>query len=98
MSFLLKAQQIVEEMRCKHFGTQPISPTIEPLLWSSCGLMGDNKVYGYAWSIGGIPNLETNEARAFLKEASMRLTAEVIHDDGTRFVRVMAEVLLQERA
>jgi GMP synthase (glutamine-hydrolysing) len=67
----------------------------------SCGLMGDDRVYGYAWVIRGVVTREResyvtvgafNFSADFLHAAAMRLTNEVTMEDGRRFVRVFVEV------
>ena len=68
---------------------------------ASCGLMGDDRVYGYAWVIRGVTTHDRESyvtvsafefSPAFLQEAARRLTNEITMDDGTRFVRVFVEV------
>ena len=88
-----KAQHILNEITQKFYDEPYPFFTVEFLDLPSCGIMGDERVYGYAWNICGIPNLEDRRARRLLKEVGHRLTNEVISDDGIRFTRVMAEVL-----
>ena len=68
---------------------------------ASCGLMGDDRVYGYAWVIRGVTTRDRESyvtvgafefSQAFLQDAARRLTNEVTMPDGTRFVRVFVEV------
>jgi hypothetical protein len=86
--------EILSELVDKHFndGEKP-ELTLEPLLLPSCGLMGDNRVYGYAWSLSGIEDFDDERTKRLMKEASLRLTNEITHDDGTNFVRVFVEVI-----
>jgi hypothetical protein len=90
---LSRAQTILHELGMKYYGDAPPALTLEALYLPSCGLMGDKRIYGYAWNICGIVNMEAPPARHLLREAASRLTTEVRADDGTPFVRVFAEVM-----
>lgn len=87
-----KAQQIVQELAQKHFPQDTPVLSIEMLPLASCGLMGDNRVYGYAWAIHGVTGWDDARSKALLREAGLRLTNEVTAEDGTRFVRVFVSV------
>ncbi len=96
--------RILEELVRKHYPAPPQRPSqyylaLAPL--ASCGLMGDDRVYGYAWVLRGVTTRERESyvtvgafefSQAFLQEAALRLTNEVTMEDGTRFVRVFVEV------
>ena len=100
---LRKATRILEEIIRQHYPDPRQRPSqyyvaFAPL--ASCGLMGDDRVYGYAWIIRGVRTHERESyvtvsafpfSEAFLRDAAMRLTNEVTMDDGTRFVRVFVE-------
>lgn len=92
MNCLEKAQRILLETTSKHAMPIPHVYTVDPLLLPSCGLMGDDRVYGYAWVITGDWNYDDPRTYPFLHDISIRLTNEVVHEDGTRFVRVFAEI------
>lgn len=96
MNAVEQAQEIVNTLALIHLGPVPPVLLVEPLFLPSCGLMGDVRVYGYTWIIQGLPQMDTPPAKAFLKAAATRLTNEVRADDGTRFVRVFAEVTIPE--
>ncbi len=101
---LRQATRILEDLMRTHYPAPRQRPSqyyvaLAPL--ASCGLMGDDRVYGYAWVIRGVLTREresyvTVSAFAFspdfLREAALRLTNEVSMQDGTRFVRVFVEV------
>jgi GMP synthase (glutamine-hydrolysing) len=101
---LRQATRILEELMRKHYPDPWQRPAqyyvaLAPL--ASCGLMGDNRVYGYAWIIRGVMTRERESyvtvgafefSSAFLRDAALRLTNEVTMDDGTRFVRVFVEI------
>ena len=101
---LRRGTRIFEELVCRHYPEPRRRPTqyylaLAPL--ASCGLMGDDRVYGYAWVIRGVTTHDRESyvtvsafdfSAAFLKEAARRLTNEVALCDGTRFVRVFVEV------
>ena len=96
--------RILEELIRKHYPDPRQRPAqyylaLAPL--ASCGLMGDDRVYGYAWVLRGVSTRERESyvtvgafqfSYAFLQDAALRLTNEVTMDDGTRFVRVFVEV------
>ena len=96
--------RILEELVRKHYPHPQQRPAqyylaLAPL--ASCGLMGDERVYGYAWVIRGVSTRERESyvtvaafefSHPFLQEAALRLTNEVTLDNGTRFVRVLVEV------
>ena len=86
-----KSQEILEDLALQ-YKTGPLSAECIPL--ASCGLMGDSKVYGYAWGIKGIDRFDPETWQGILKEMGTRLTNEVLADDGTRFVRVFVEIPL----
>ena len=98
MTSLEKAQKILEESVKKHSLAQwkSIEYTVEPWLLPSCGLMGDNRVYGYAWIVTGNWHEDDDHTKAFFREIAVRLTNEIVHEDGTRFVRVFIEVCQEE--
>jgi GMP synthase (glutamine-hydrolysing) len=101
---LRQATRILEELMRQHYPDPRQRPSqyyvaFAPL--ASCGLMGDERVYGYAWIIRGVVTRERESyvtvsafpfSAAFLHDAAMRLTNEVTMDDGTRFVRVLVEI------
>lgn len=101
---LRRATEIFEAMVRRHYPTPQQRPSqyylaLAPL--ASCGLMGDDRVYGYAWVIRGVTTRARESyvtvgafefSQAFLQEAAQRLTTEVTMADGTRFVRVFVEV------
>jgi GMP synthase (glutamine-hydrolysing) len=101
---LRQATRILEELMRAHYPDPRRRPSqyyvaLAPL--ASCGLMGDDRVYGYAWVIRGVVTRERESyvtvgafefSAAFLRQAAMRLTNEVTMDDGTRFVRVFVEI------
>jgi GMP synthase (glutamine-hydrolysing) len=101
---LRQATRILEELVHEHYPDPRQRPSqyyvaLAPL--ASCGLMGDDRVYGYAWVIRGVITRERESyvtvgafefSRAFLHDAALRLTNEVTMDDGTHFVRVFVEV------
>jgi GMP synthase (glutamine-hydrolysing) len=101
---LRQATRILEELMRQHYPDPRQRPSqyyvaLAPL--ASCGLMGDDRVYGYAWVIRGVVTRERESyvtvsafpfAPVFLQEAARRLTNEIAMDDGTRFVRVFVEV------
>jgi GMP synthase (glutamine-hydrolysing) len=101
---LRQATRILEELMRQHYPDPRQRPSqyyvaLAPL--PSCGLMGDDRVYGYAWVIRGVLTRERESyvtvsafhfSEAFLQDAALRLTNEVIMDDGTRFVRVFVEI------
>ncbi len=96
--------QILEHLVRKHYPDPRQRPSqyylaLAPL--ASCGLMGDDRVYGYAWVLRGVTTKARESyvtlgafdfSQAFLQEAALRLTNEVAMQDGTRFVRVFVEV------
>jgi len=86
-----KSQEILKDLALQ-YKTGPLSA--ECISLASCGLMGDNKVYGYAWGIKGIDRFDPETWQGIFKEMGTRLTNEVVADDGTRFVRVFVEVPL----
>lgn len=86
-----KSQEILHELAAKYH-TGPLEATL--LALPSCGLVGDNKVYGYAWDVKGIDHFDPETWQGILKEMGTRLTNEIIADDGTRFVRVFVEIPL----
>ncbi len=86
-----KSQKILDELTMKH-STGPLEA--ELLAIPSCGLIGDNRVYGYAWGVKGIDRFDSESWQGVLKEMGTRLTNEVIADDETRFVRVFVEIPL----
>lgn len=99
-----RGTRILEELVRQHYPDPRQRPSqyyvaLAPL--ASCGLMGDDRVYGYAWVIRGVLTRERESyvtvgafhfTPAFLRDAALRLTNEVVMDDGTRFVRVFVEV------
>lgn len=101
---LRRATRILEELVRQHYPDPRQRPSqyyvaLAPL--ASCGLMGDDRVYGYAWVIRGVTTRDRESyvtvgafefAPAFLQEAARRLTNEVAMADGTRFVRVFVEI------
>jgi GMP synthase (glutamine-hydrolysing) len=101
---LRQATRILEELIRQHYPDPRQRPSqyyvaFAPL--ASCGLMGDDRVYGYAWIVRGVVTHERESyvtvsafafSEAFLRDAAMRLTNEITMDDGTRFVRVFVEV------
>lgn len=101
---LRRATRILEELIRQHYPDPRQRPSqyylaLAPL--ASCGLMGDDRVYGYAWVIRGVTTRDRESyvtvgafdfTPAFLQEAARRLTNEVTMEDGTRFVRVFVEV------
>lgn len=96
--------RILEELVRKHYPDPRQRPAqyylaLAPL--ASCGLMGDDRVYGYAWVLRGVTTRERESyvtvgafdfSHTFLQDAALRLTNEVTLEDGTRFVRVFVEV------
>ena len=96
--------RLLEELVRKHYPDPRQRPSqyylaLAPL--PSCGLMGDDRVYGYAWVIRGVTTRDRESyvtvgtfrfSQAFLDAAATRLTNEVTMRDGTRFVRVFVEV------
>ena len=101
---LRRATRIFEELIRQHYPDPCQRPSqyylaLAPL--PSCGLMGDDRVYGYAWVMRGVTTRDRESyvtvgafefSPAFLRDAARRLTNEVIMADGTRFVRVFVEV------
>jgi GMP synthase (glutamine-hydrolysing) len=101
---LRRATRILEELMRQHYPDPRQRPSqyylaLAPL--ASCGLMGDDRVYGYAWVIRGVTSRDRESyvtvgafefSHAFLQDAARRLTNEVTMEDGTRFVRVFVEV------
>lgn len=101
---LRRATRILEELIRQHYPDPRQRPSqyyvaLAPL--ASCGLMGDDRVYGYAWVIRGVTTRDRESyvtvgafefSYAFLQDAARRLTNEVTMEDGTRFVRVFVEV------
>ncbi|MGQ4810160.1 GMP synthase [glutamine-hydrolyzing] [Candidatus Entotheonellaceae bacterium PAL068K] len=101
---LRQATRILEDLMRQHYPQPELRPSqyyvaLAPL--PSCGLMGDDRVYGYAWVIRGVVTHARESyvtvsafdfSQAFLQEAARRLTNEVTLEDGTRFVRVFVEV------
>jgi GMP synthase (glutamine-hydrolysing) len=101
---LRQATGVLEELIRTHYPDPRQRPSqyyvaLAPL--ASCGLMGDDRVYGYAWIIRGVITRERESyvtvgafefSRAFLHAAARRLTNEVTMEDGTRFVRVFVEI------
>ena len=101
---LRRATRILEELIRQHYPDPRQRPSqyylaLAPL--ASCGLMGDDRVYGYAWVIRGVTTRDRESyvtvgafefSHAFLQDAARRLTNEVTMADGTRFVRVFVEV------
>jgi GMP synthase (glutamine-hydrolysing) len=101
---LRQATGILEELMRAHYPDPRQRPSqyyvaLAPL--ASCGLMGDDRVYGYAWVIRGVVTRERESyvtvgafafSQAFLQQAALRLTNEIVMDDGTRFVRVFVEI------
>lgn len=101
---LRRATRIFEELVRQHYPDPRQRPSqyyiaLAPL--ASCGLMGDDRVYGYAWVIRGVTTRDRESyvtvgafsfSQAFLQDAAQRLTSEVSMSDGTRFVRVFVEV------
>jgi GMP synthase (glutamine-hydrolysing) len=101
---LRRATRILEELIRQHYPDPRQRPSqyylaLAPL--PSCGLMGDDRVYGYAWVIRGVTTRDRESyvtvgafefSYTFLQDAARRLTNEVTMADGTRFVRVFVEV------
>jgi GMP synthase (glutamine-hydrolysing) len=101
---LRRATRILEELIRQHYPDPRQRPSqyylaLAPL--ASCGLMGDDRVYGYAWVIRGVTTRDRESyvtvgafefSQAFLQDAARRLTNEVTMADGTRFVRVFVEI------
>ena len=101
---LRRGTRIFEELVRRHYPEPRQRPAqyylaLAPL--ASCGLMGDDRVYGYAWVIRGVSTHDRESyvtvsafdfSAAFLQEAAQRLTNEITMCDGTRFVRVFVEV------
>jgi GMP synthase (glutamine-hydrolysing) len=101
---LRRGTRIFEELVRRHYPEPQRRPAqyylaLAPL--ASCGLMGDDRVYGYAWVIRGVTTHDRESyitvsafdfSPAFLQEAARRLTNEITMRDGTRFVRVFVEV------
>jgi len=101
---LRRATRILEELIRQHYPDPRQRPSqyylaLAPL--ASCGLMGDDRVYGYAWVIRGVTTRDRESyvtvgafefSHAFLQDAARRLTNEVTMEDCTRFVRVFVEV------
>ena len=101
---LRRATRILEELIRQHYPDPRQRPSqyylaLAPL--ASCGLMGDDRVYGYAWVIRGVTTRDRESyvtvgafefSHAFLQDAARRLTNEVTMEDGTRFVRVFVEI------
>lgn len=101
---LRRATRIFEELVRQHYPEPRQRPSqyylaLAPL--ASCGLMGDERVYGYAWVIRGVTTRDRESyvtvgafefSQAFLQDAARRLTNEITMPDGTRFVRVFVEV------
>jgi GMP synthase (glutamine-hydrolysing) len=101
---LRRGTRILEELVRHHYPDPRQRPSqyylaLAPL--ASCGLMGDDRVYGYAWIIRGVTTKERESyvtvgafsfSNAFLQDAALRLTNEVALLDGTRFVRVFVEI------
>ena len=101
---LRRGTRILEELVRQHYPDPRQRPSqyylaLAPL--ASCGLMGDDRVYGYAWVIRGVTTKERESyvtvgafsfSDAFLQDAALRLTNEVAMQDGTRFVRVFVEI------
>ena len=101
---LRRGTHIFEELVRRHYPEPRQRPAQYYLAFAplaSCGLMGDDRVYGYAWVIRGVTTHDRESyvtvsafdfSPAFLQEAARRLTNEITMDDGTRFVRVFVEV------
>jgi GMP synthase (glutamine-hydrolysing) len=101
---LRQATRILEDLMRTYYPDPRQRPSqyyvaLAPL--ASCGLMGDDRVYGYAWVIRGVVTREResyvtvgafNFSPEFLRDAALRLTNEVSMEDGRRFVRVFVEV------
>ena len=101
---LRRGTRIFEDLVRQHYPEPQQRPTqyylaLAPL--ASCGLMGDDRVYGYAWVMRGVTTHDRESyvtvsafdfSPAFLQEAARRLTNEITMRDGTRFVRVFVEV------
>lgn len=101
---LRRATGILEELVRQHYPDPRQRPSqyyvaLAPL--ASCGLMGDDRVYGYAWVIRGVLTRDRESyvtvsafdfSAAFLRDVARRLTTEVTMADGTRFVRVFVEI------
>ena len=101
---LRRGTRVFEELVRQYYPEPQQRPTqyylaLAPL--ASCGLMGDDRVYGYAWVIRGVTTHDRESyvtvsafdfSPAFLQEAARRLTNEISMSDGTRFVRVFVEV------
>lgn len=101
---LRRGTRILEELIRQHYPAPRQRPSqyylaLAPL--ASCGLMGDERVYGYAWVIRGVTTRDRESyvtvgafhfSPAFMQDAARRLTNEVAMEDGTRFVRVFVEV------
>ena len=101
---LRQGTRILEELVRKHYPDPRQRPSqyylaLAPL--ASCGLMGDERVYGYAWVIRGVTTRDRESyvtvgafefSPAFLQDAAFHLTNGVNMADGTRFVRVFVEV------
>jgi len=101
---LRRATRILEELIRQHYPDPRQRPSqyylaLAPL--ASCGLMGDDRVYGYAWVIRGVTTRDRESyvtvgafefSHAFCQDAARRLTNEVTMQDGTRFVRVFVEI------
>lgn len=101
---LQRANRILEEVVREHYPNQATRPcqyyvALMPL--PSTGLVGDERVIGYAWSVRMVWS-EDRESYASLEVRSLsqqvqdvlskRLTSEVQMEDGTRFVRVFYEL------
>lgn len=101
---LRHATRILEELMRTYYPDPRQRPSqyyvaLAPL--ASCGLMGDDRVYGYAWVIRGVVTRERESyvtvgafdfSADFLRAAALRLTNEITMEDGRRFVRVFVEV------
>ncbi|MCZ6873797.1 MAG: hypothetical protein O7G88_09740 [bacterium] len=101
---LRQATRILEDLIRTYYpdpGQRPSQYYVALAPLASCGLMGDDRVYGYAWVIRGVVTGEResyvtvgafNFSPDFLQAAAMRLTNEVRMEDGRRFVRVFVEI------
>jgi GMP synthase (glutamine-hydrolysing) len=101
---LRQATAMLEELVRQHYPIPQQRPSqyyvaLAPL--ASCGFMGDDRVYGYAWVIRGVQTQDRESyvtvsafpfSQEFLRDAALRLTNEITMEDGTRFVRVFVEV------
>ncbi|MCK9361866.1 hypothetical protein M0Q28_06640 [Patescibacteria group bacterium] len=101
---LRQANLILEEVVRKHYPDQENRPcqyyvALVPL--ASTGLIGDERVIGYAWAVRMVwsedrESYASLEVKALTQQVqdvlSKRLTSEVRMEDGTRFVRVFYEL------